>query len=129
MSRRIRFVSGLLALVALTFSFSGSVWASTCGMPMMEVGVEDGGERSAPPGAHCGSHGDLASEAGQSHEGPRCPFGSPVAAQACAGGVASAPAATVSLLAPFEDGIPEAFDLRPFSDLLLDSTLFRPPRA
>lgn len=133
MNRRTRFVAGILAFLALTFSFAESVWASTCipGMQMDTSATMVAGE--TPEAMDCMS--DCMSDQRQEREGDdrsegerNCPFGSPIAAQACAG-IVLLPTRTSDLLAPSFEGAGSVFTLEAYHDLLLDSMLFRPPRA
>lgn len=124
MLRRTRFLAGTLALLAMTFSLGESVWASTCGMPLMERPPD----HETPAGVHCGGHLEPGSEADGDSEGTPCPFSSPVAAQACAG-VTSIPAEIASLPIRVSRAVVETPTLETFPGLLLEHTLFRPPRA
>lgn len=128
MTRRARSFAGLCAFLALTFSFGESVWASTCAMPMAVASAEvhdAGGE--APSDSHCATHERPDGE----HDGPDdepCPFESGVAAQACAG-VASLPAVNVALPAPASEAMAGPVMIAAHPGLLLETSLFRPPRA
>jgi len=129
MTRRTRFIAGIFACVALTLSFAESVWASTCGTPEMMVEVEGGATPDAPaPGEpSCPGHWPGERDRDTDREGP-CPFSSPLAAQACAG-FTSIPAGHASLPDVSFEGVTETFALDPDTGLLLQGTLFRPPRA
>lgn len=132
MTRRTRFIAGIFACVALTFSFAESVWASTCGMPGMTVEAEAEATSDAPvPGdPSCPGHpGHRAGERDQDtdHEDP-CPFSSPLAAQACTGFISIA-AGHGSLPDVSFEGAAESFALDPDTGLLLRAAVFRPPRA
>lgn len=128
MTRSTRRAAGILALLALAFSFGESVWASTCAaMSPMARAAEVGRMSSgAPEGIHCpGFQGGDSAPAEQ--EGP-CPFSSAVAAQLCSG-LASLPARDLSLPAGSSEGAAELITVDVRSDLLLAASLFRPPRA
>jgi len=133
MTRRARFVAGLLALFALTFSLAESVWASTCAMAATEMTMSvaapdplatDG----LPAGKHCAGHADHGGDPDRAPEEEPCPFGSPAATQVCAG-VASLPAPSALPSAPSPEGVSGPFVPDAGSDLLLVNALFRPPRA
>lgn len=128
MTRRTRCIAGLCALLALTFSFAESVWASTCAMPMAG-GMAEIHETATeiPSGTHCAAHRGYETE----HDAPGdrpCPFSSGVAAQACAG-VVSLPASSAALPAVASEAVDAPFTLEERPDLLLEAFLFRPPRA
>ena len=116
-------------MLALTFSFSEAVWASTClpGMPMADAVVMPDGAtvesvESTPDGMH--DERDPRSE-----DNPRpCPFDSPLAAQACAG-VSSMPAPSNEPSTPAAEGVSVGFTVAALHELLLEIVLFRPPRA
>lgn len=81
---------------------------------------------------HCGhvapggdAHG-AGADAGESSG--HCPFDSPVAAQSCVG-VASLPAPVLILSAASSHGVVSIFQIDDQRDLLLQKTLFHPPRA
>lgn len=111
-SRRVRSIAGLGALLALTFSFSETVWASTCppDMRMDAARMDDRGD------SHSGDN-----------ERP-CPFTSPLAAQACAG-VSSMPARSTEPAAPEAEIASVGFTVAALRGLLREGPLFRPPRA
>jgi hypothetical protein len=128
MTRRRRFVPGMLMLAALTFSLAESVVASTC-VPMQVMG---GSVRAVETGAM--AH-DCAPDAGSTHAddpGDRnpfhCPFGPMTAAQGCTAAASlPAPSAGVGEIGsgvvastPFDD---------PEHDLLLAAPPFHPPKA
>ncbi|MEX2472798.1 MAG: hypothetical protein WEA34_11490 [Gemmatimonadota bacterium] len=129
MNRRIRSVAGLLALLALTFSFSEAVWASTClpGMAMADSAVVLEGAtpesvESIPMGMH--DERDLRSR----DDDRPCPFSSPLAAQDCAG-VSSMPAPSTEPSTPAAEVTSVGFTVPTLRELLLEIVLFRPPRA
>lgn len=123
MTRLTRIIAGIATLLALTFSFTESVWASTC-VPVMtgdEVVVV---APEAPVGTHCAP--------GESHPSDRddgerdCT--SPVVTQAC-GGVVSLPSHSSLLFAPSSEGAGAMVAADSERDLLMERALFRPPRA
>lgn len=128
MTRRMRFVSGLCALLALTFSFAESVWASTCGMPMAS-GMAEAHESvpDVPSGEHCAAHQARDTEPDGPADRP-CPFDSGFAPQACAG-VVSLPATTAVLPALGPETAGGIFTLEVRPEILFGASLFRPPRA
>lgn len=132
MDRRLRTTAGILALLSLTLSVAESVWASTCepGMRMESPAavVPSSGEH-APGRPHVGTaHDDIDEGRHASDDGRPCPFGSPAAAQACAG-VASLPARAMTPFASWFQGAAGVFSLETQNDLLLESALFHPPRV
>lgn len=129
MTRRTRFIAGIFAFLALTFSFSESVWASTCA-PSMEMGASAEVASGEPADAsQCMPERQDEREHGEHGEESRdCPFGSPAAVQTCSG-VASLPAQASTFFSPSFEGAASVFTLETQGDLLLESALFRPPRA
>ena len=129
MNRRIRSVAGFLALLAFTFSFSEAVWASTClpGMRMAEVVVmPEGASSESMESAPMATHDERDSRGG---DNPRpCPFNSPLAAQACAG-ISSMPAPSAEASTPGAEMNSVGFTVAALHELLLETALFRPPRA
>lgn len=128
MTRRVRSIAGLCAFLALTFSFAESVWASTCAMPVAE-GMAEMQDSAAenPSDSHCATHEGHRGERDGSDD-PPCPFSSGVAAQACAG-VVSLPAINAALPAPASEAVAGLFMVEAHPGLLLETSLFRPPRA
>lgn len=128
MNRRTRSVAGLCALLALSFSLAESVWASTCAMPAAE-GMADIQQTASefPTGAQCDTHRSADSERRGPDDEP-CPFGSPLGAQSCAG-VVSLPTAGAVLPALASEAVDGLFTLDVRPSLLLEASLFRPPRA
>ena len=61
-------------------------------------------------------------------DGRRCPFSSPIAAQACTG-AASMPAPSTEPSAPAAEVSSVGFTVAALHELLLETALFRPPRA
>lgn len=130
MNRRVRLVAGTLALLALTFSFTESVLASTCAyMSEMASSVMS---RHAGPSTEGGKdclfgmeHGGRGGEDG--HDGHHCPF----AATMGPGCIAAPSIPTAVMTEPPVAG--EATALRPTDAdrpiLLLVTTPFHPPRA
>lgn len=125
MARRTRFIAGILASLALTFSFAESVWASTCapGMEMdapAEMACHEGaGESQMPERPGGGEDGE---------EPGDCPFGPHATVQSCVGAL-SLPAVATVLFAPSLEDAAGVFIPQTQSDLLLQSALYRPPRA
>jgi hypothetical protein len=116
-------------LLALTFSFSEAVWASTClpGMPMADSApMPEGATPEPSESIPMGMHGEHDPRGGD--DNPPCPFDSPLAAQACAG-VSSMPAAWPDPSAPAAELASDGFTVAALHDLLLEIALFRPPRA
>ena len=122
MTRLTRFFAGIFTLLALTFSFTASVWASTCVPVIGEDEVVVVGSE-APVGTNCAP--GASHRCDRNERGRDCP--SPAVSQACGGGVAL-PSHSFPLFAPSSEeagGIVAADSERA---LLLQSTLFRPPR-
>ena len=123
MIRLTRIIAGIATLLALTFSFTESAWASTC-VPVMTGDQVVVVAPEAPVGTHCAP--------GESHPSERddgerdCP--SPTLSQAC-GGVVSLPSHSSLLFAPSSEGAGAIIVPDSERDLLLESALFRPPRA
>lgn len=132
MVRRVRFLAGIVASLAMTASFSQAVWASMCapGMPMSASAATASEE--APEERHCGhaapGGGEHGAGADAGENAGHCPFDSPVAAQSCVG-VASLPAPVLILSAGSSRGVVSSFQIDDQRDLLLQKTLFHPPRA
>lgn len=128
MTRRARSIAGLCTLLALTFSLAESVWASTCAMPMTGslVEVHEASEEM-PSDVHCATHHDHDGERDGPSDAP-CPFSSGLAAQACAG-VTSLPATTTVLPSTASRAVNGLFVIEARPGLLLETSLFRPPRA
>jgi len=150
MTRRTRFIAGILALVAMTFSFAETVLASTCApmtapggsemaammagdaaafghaaMPM-EAPASATERGAAPSGTGCmiARHDGRDDERGD--EG-HCPFGAAVT-QGCSA-FASLPARSARSQAPPSEAAPEVPSAHSRTDLLLAHALFHPPRA
>ncbi|NNF37132.1 MAG: hypothetical protein HKN71_00575 [Gemmatimonadetes bacterium] len=133
MSRRVRTFAGLLALVAMTASFSQALLASVCASPAAMATMPDmgmsmaGGDNDDSSGEHqmpCDwmSHAD-----GSGEKGERCPL-TPTATQGCTA-TASAPAtALVVDLSTAQSARHVRLDsIEP--ELLLADPLYHPPRA
>lgn len=126
MKRRTRFFAGLFALVAMTAALAEGVVASACapGMEMNEPGMSVG---------HDAGHGELCIETANRDErrdlpddGRHCPF-TPLAAQGCLA-IASLPASGLEMEQfSAHAGSRVVFDDQQH-DLLLETTLFHPPR-
>lgn len=129
MKRRIRFLAGILSLLALTFSFAEAVRASTCAPVTTMAGDVMTISSGNVSGPDCHVFGEARHGEPDREEGERyCPFGSAMTAQSCTG-AASMPAHSSALLAPSFEEAAAGFALEARRDLLLESTLFRPPRA
>lgn len=129
MNRRVRSLAGLLALLAFTFSFSEAVWASTCipGMSMDDSTLmSEGGTPESIEDTLMGMQ-DERDPRDRDNDRP-CPFGSPLAAQACTG-AASMPAPSTEPSAPAAEVSSVGFTVAALHELLLEIALFRPPRA
>jgi len=141
MNRRMRVLSAILALVALTFSFAEAVVASTCApMRVMDdlTMMDDvmavpasseaaAGSEAAPNPMDCPFMTAHDEREGDREDGRHCPFG-PALGQGCA----VAPSLPGLMLdvsaAPAQSASPSSLDeVRPH--LLLARALFHPPRA
>lgn len=80
-----------------------------------------------PSDRHCATHQGHDTKHDGSDDLP-CPFASGLAAQACAG-VASLPATTSVLPAAASEAVEGVFMIESHPGLLLETSLFRPPRA
>ena len=127
MKRRIRLLSGLLALLAFTFSFAEGVWAATCvpGMNMdaaeMSVGAPmqmDGAP--APANAHD-------EKAPSPERAPDCPFGPATSVQGCTV-TASLPAKIVAINSPEAERVALSAATTTGSHLLRVTSIFHPPK-
>lgn len=133
MSRRFRTLAGLLALVAMTASFSQAVLASVCASPaamaampdmaMSMVGA-DSGDSSGEPQMPCDWMGHTD---GSGENGEHCPL-TPTATQGCTA-TASAPASALVVdLSTARSARQVVLDsIEP--ELLLADALYHPPRA
>lgn len=127
MRRRTRLIAGFFALVAMTFSFAETAWASTCA-PVMDMGASSSAAAEHVPAQDC-MHGALHSgegETGGQDEAP-CPF-TPAAGQTCTG-AATLPTHVMAAVAPSVEGASLLLIEATRHDLLLRNALFRPPRA
>ncbi len=121
MIRRLRILSALLTIVAMSLSVGEGLWAATCA-PM-----EPGSRVEAPE-----SEGSVPVDCAPSHQDDSdADRGCPFAGIATVGGCVSA-----AVQSPSVESIPTPPELsqisiedRTRSDLLLASSLFRPPRA
>jgi hypothetical protein len=129
MVRRVRFLAGIVASLAMTASFTQAVWASMCAPAMQMPASVATAPEEAPMERHCGhdAPGGGTQDDAKDDSG-HCPFDSPAAAQSCAG-VASLPAPVLILSAGSFQGVVSTFRADHQRDLLLQKTLFRPPRA
>lgn len=128
MARRTRFIAGILAFLALTFSIAESVWASTCA-PGMEMDVP--AEMASHEGAdesHMAERSVEGERGDDDEESRDCPFGDHAAVQTCVGALSLPAVASVFFIPSLEDAA-GVFTLQTQSDLLLESALYRPPRA
>lgn len=125
MIRRLRFLSGILALVAMSFSMGQGLRAATCasmdpaGGAAISVHVPDAtAEQQSSPSHHGETHGE---------NGGECPF-APVAS---AGGCVSAAVVAAVIESPpaFIRPLEPVIASGSHSELLLEISLFRPPRA
>ena len=116
----------MFALVAMTFSFVETAWASTCAPVATESSPSADADQS--PGQDCllGTLHDREGEPSDDDE-RHCPF-APAAAQACTG-VASLPAQTVVGVAPSVQSATAVFAEPTQHGLHLGKALFRPPRT
>lgn len=131
MSRRFRAFAGLLALVAMTASFSQAVLASVCASPAAMATMPDmamsmaGGDSDDSSGEHpCDWMGYTD---GSGENGERCPL-TPAATQDCtATASAPAPGFFVDLSTPrgARHVVPDSVE----PELLLADALYHPPRA
>jgi len=153
MNRRVRSVAGLLGLLALSASFAEAVLASTCAtsamMPdpahsaAMAVDGQHGSPTAAVGAAERRSAESMALRVSANESDPatserdvsartsdehRCPFESPLAAQACLG-VVSLPARSAPLPVHRSYGPMRELAVAVRAGLLPDGALFRPPRA
>lgn len=130
MKLRFRVLAALFALIALSISTVGGVWASTCALGM---GTEMASMDAAAPDAGCpaatvGSHADGSGTDPSRPDAPHCPFVPAGAAGSCAL-AASLPAGSFASLAPSPEGALLTVSPDNARDLLLASAFFRPPRA
>lgn len=122
-------LAGILALVAMTFSFTEMVLASVCAPMSGMAAAVDMTDRDvdASPSMDClftGGHGPPAEDG---EDGRHCPFG-PAMGQGCTA-VASLPALTSAMSAPpSQVATGTVFD-EARRDLLLAQPLFHPPRS
>lgn len=130
MASRTRALAALIALIALTFSFAESVWASSC-MPAMEMSGTPGDATDTPDGCMVGmpSYPDEPGDrAPDRPDVPHCPF-APLSTSGTCVVAASLPAP----MPPALGAPPEGELLTPFlhqtRDLLLVAVLFHPPRV
>lgn len=129
MPRYYRRAAGLVAVLAMSLSFAEAVWASTCmpsgGMELASmVMVGEGSSEETPRGSHCADP----KGAPGGHDGTSCPFDSSGAARTCAG-VVSLPSVSAALGLGSTSGEPPVFPVRTRVSLLIEGSLFRPPRA
>lgn len=131
MMTRIRFFAALCALIALSLTGAGALWASAC-VPEMNsekastaASMMGGCAAETPSTVDADGSGDTQS----THpDGPQCPM-APVASTGACVSVATVPAEApdFSALSPGSAIVPlSASQTR---DLLLVSAFFRPPRA
>lgn len=125
MTRRTRFIAGLITSLVLVVSLAEGAWASTC-TPAMEMSAASGAtSQEMPHGSDCmpGPHDE------QDRQGvPDCPFGPAGMAQGCVL-AASLPAGSAVGVTPSPEGAELfiAFETEPH--LRLGSTVFHPPKA
>ena len=135
MARRTRFIPGLIALLAMTFSLVEGVWASTCapGMEMERAemaGAMASADEAMPdmpadhdciPGHEHGEH------QGDEHGAP-CPFGPAGMLQGCAA-AASLPAVNDEMTLPSPEGPALSPTVETSPHLLWVASIFHPPKA
>jgi hypothetical protein len=129
MNRHTRALAGVLAMAAMTFSFTESVMASTCARmsdPAMPGTTQTSSEDASAPSMEClfmAGHDGSGQDDGRGH----CPFGL-AAGQGCSA-AASLPAlnSIESVETARATTAVGSDDVRP--DLLLARALFHPPRA
>ncbi|HUF12302.1 MAG TPA: hypothetical protein VMN78_04315 [Longimicrobiales bacterium] len=128
MTRRTRFFAGI-SLIAMTAALAEGVVASAC-VPGMDMAPDAMATPDVAP-ASDESMDDMA-EPGQRNDIPNdggdCPFAPMASAQGCLA-IASIPANTVTVAAPLVQAASRIlFDDKQY-DLLLETTLFHPPRS
>lgn len=123
MIRRLRVLSGLLAVVAMSLSLGEGLWAATCAPmdPGVRVEALDSGE-NAPADCAPSHHED-----GDEDRGTQCPFAGFATFGACVSAAVQSPPLESVPIPPESSQISVADRSR--SDRLLASSLFRPPRA
>lgn len=124
MTRRTRYIAGVVTTVVMIFSLAGTIWAATCmpasGPADAVVAAEDG-----MPACYCCLPAPN-DERGDDER--RCPFGPAASSQGCVI-VTSLPArATINLGALAEADAP-ILGFRTEPELLLATSLFRPPKS
>jgi hypothetical protein len=124
MSRRTRFIAGLITLVGLVLSLAEGVLAGSCipAMNMSEVSAASSQEmphdRNCMPGHH---------DEQDRRDLPDCPFGPP-GSQGCVLS-ASLPATSAVEIASSPEGVELGIASDTEPDLLLGSALFHPPKS
>lgn len=126
MRRRTRWIAGLFALLAMTFSLAETVWASMCA-PMMDMQVSAAAAEAAPS-EHEGMPGMPDQPGPASGDGTDCPFSPATTAQNCSA-AASLPAHTIGGPASTLERVVGLKGATARQDLLLETALFHPPRA
>lgn len=123
MSHRNRVLSGLFALLAMTTSLAEAAWASMC-VPAMDMEHAT----AMPAGDDCMSaaSGDNSCDGPAGSERP-CPFGPAAAAQGC-GAVPSLPAQALQAPSSSFANSGSAFSREVRREILLETSLFHPPR-
>lgn len=131
MMTRIRFFAALSALIALSLTGAGALWASACA-PGMDPGTASTaasmmGGCAAEVASNMDANGPADTESAHP-EGPQCPM-APAASSGTCSGVVTIPADApdFSVLSPESAIVP--FSASQTRDLLLVSAFFRPPRA
>ena len=129
MNRRRRTCAGFVAIVALTFSFAETVWASTCAPAMGTPAEAAFSSEHVPTDPDCMSHVPAGgTRHGDDDEGPQCPFGPTAAAEGCmASATLPGRPAQAPTLSP--DASSAVLSAEGKHDLLLQTALFHPPRA
>lgn len=122
MNQRPRSVAGLLALVAFSLFLAEGIWTAVCppdaGDEAVTVMASGASDEAAPASS---DH-----ERAGSEEDPGCPLGVIAIGGCASAAMLSAAPPTPSIL---DTGAPPSLVVEVRSDLLLSSSLFRPPRA
>ena len=128
MRRRTRIFSGLIALVALTFSLAEGVWASTCA-PDMDMSHAE--MTMAEPAEGATGHDCLTDpqhdESPAGEHTPQCPFGPATSTQACAA-AASMPARILIIGPPSPEEAAQSQTVDTGPRLLRVISIFHPPK-
>lgn len=128
MKRYIRILAGIFALLAMTFSFTESVVASTCGpMPDMAASAETHhAENTSGAGAAC-LFARMHRSGDQRNAEGHCPFGPAMGSDCASAPSLPSAAPVVSVVASEAAEQPPSDAVRP--SRLLAHAVFHPPRA